>query len=41
MFIDLGPLRRKRDFRLLFIGQFVSVFGSMITYVAVLIRCTR
>jgi len=35
MFIDLGPLRRKRDFRLLFIGQFVSVFGSMITYVAV------
>src|SRR4051812_37611549 len=35
MFIDLGPLRRMRDFRLLFIGQFVSVFGSMITYVAV------
>jgi len=35
MLIDLGPLRRKRDFRLLFIGQFVSVFGSMITYVAV------
>lgn len=35
MFIDLGPLRQKRDFRLLFIGQFVSVFGSMITYVAV------
>jgi len=35
MLIDLGPLRRKRDFRLLFTGQFVSVFGSMITYVAV------
>lgn len=35
MLIDLGPLRTKRDFRLLFIGQFVSVFGSMITYVAV------
>jgi len=35
MLLDLGPLRKKRDFRLLFIGQFVSVFGSMITYVAV------
>src|SRR5262249_56886344 len=33
--LDLGPLRRHRDFRLLFLGQFVSFFGSMITYVAV------
>ena len=32
--IDLGPLRRHRDFRLLFAGQAVSFFGSMITYVA-------
>jgi MFS family permease len=32
--IDVGPLRRHRDFRLLFAGQGVSFFGSMITYVA-------
>lgn len=32
--LDAGPLRRHRDFRLLFIGQAVSFFGSMITYVA-------
>ena len=32
--IDVGPLRRHRDFRLLFVGQGVSAFGSMITYVA-------
>lgn len=35
MLLDLSPLRRHRDFRLLFFGQFVSFFGSMITYVAV------
>src|ERR1700681_4714588 len=33
--IDIGPLRRHRDFRLLFIGRLVSFFGSMITVVAV------
>jgi MFS family permease len=33
--MDVGPLRRRRDFRLLWIGQGVSFFGSMITYVAV------
>ena len=32
--IDIGPLKRHRDFRLLFFGQGVSFFGSMITYVA-------
>ena len=32
--MDFGPLRRRRDFRLLWIGQGVSFFGSMITYVA-------
>ena len=32
--IDVGPLRRHRDFRLLFVGMGVSNFGSMITYVA-------
>jgi MFS family permease len=33
--IDLTPLRRHREFRLLFVGQGVSFFGSMITYVAI------
>jgi MFS family permease len=32
--LDVGPLKRHRDFRLLFVGQGVSYFGSMITYVA-------
>jgi MFS family permease len=32
--VDVGPLKRHRDFRLLFVGQGVSYFGSMITYVA-------
>src|SRR6202049_2733185 len=32
--IDITPLRRHRDFRLLFIGRLVSFFGSMITVVA-------
>jgi MFS family permease len=33
--IDLGPLRRHRDFRLLFFGQATTLFGSMLTYVAI------
>src|SRR5271166_2818065 len=32
--MDLAPLRRSRDFRLMFIGQGISFFGSMVTYVA-------
>jgi MFS family permease len=32
--LDIGPLRRHRDFRLLFAGQALSFFGSEITYVA-------
>jgi MFS family permease len=32
--VDVGPLRRSRDFRLLFMGQAVSFTGSMVTYVA-------
>src|SRR6202171_180108 len=32
--VDITPLRRHRDFRLLFIGRMVSFFGSMITTVA-------
>ncbi|MFN8003547.1 MAG: MFS transporter [Acidobacteriota bacterium] len=31
--IDLSPLKTSRDFRLLFLGQFVSAFGSSISYV--------
>jgi MFS family permease len=33
--VDIGPLRRHRDFRLLFVGQTVSFLGSMVTFVAV------
>jgi MFS family permease len=33
--VDLTPLRRHRDFRLLTIGQLASFFGSMVTDVAV------
>jgi MFS family permease len=33
--VDITPLRRHRDFRLLFAGRLVSFFGSMITSVAV------
>ncbi len=33
--IDLGPLREPRGFRMLFAGQFVEVFGSQLTAVAI------
>jgi MFS family permease len=33
--IDLSPLKRSRDFRLLWLGQFVSEIGSEVTLVAV------
>jgi len=33
--IDLGPLRESRGFRLLFAGEFVEVFGSQLTAVAI------
>jgi MFS family permease len=33
--IDLGPLRRHREFRLLFIGQGFSFLGSTVSWVAV------
>jgi MFS family permease len=36
--LDLTPLRRNRDFRLVFIGQFVSAFGTLLTVVAVPIQ---
>jgi MFS family permease len=34
MLLDLSPLRRHRDFRLVFAGQLVSGFGTFLTYVA-------
>jgi MFS family permease len=33
--IDLTPLRRHRDYRRLFVGQALSFFGAMLTYVAI------
>lgn len=35
MFLDLSPLRVSRDYRLLFFGQLVSFFGSMMTVIVV------
>lgn len=35
MFLDVGPLRKSRQFRLLYAGQTVSFVGSMLTYVAI------
>jgi MFS family permease len=35
MFLNLEPLKKHRDYRLLYTGQLVSMFGSQITYVAV------
>jgi hypothetical protein len=32
--LDLAPLRRHRDYRLLFTGQTISAFGTFFTYVA-------
>ena len=34
MLLDVSPLRRHRDYRLLFLGQVVSALGSFFTYVA-------
>lgn len=33
--VDVTPLRHHHDFRLLFVGRFVSFFGTMITSVAI------
>jgi MFS family permease len=35
MLLDLSPLKVSRDYRLLFIGQMVSFFGSMMTFIVV------
>src|SRR5215213_4715231 len=33
MFLDLSPLKISRDYRLLFFGQLVSFFGSMMSFI--------
>lgn len=35
MLLDISPLRASRDYRLLFFGQLVSFFGSMMTFIVV------
>jgi MFS family permease len=35
VFLDISPLRVSRDYRLLFFGQLVSFFGSMMTFIVV------
>lgn len=35
MLIDLSPLKANRDFRYVYAGQFISFFGTMLTYVAI------
>jgi hypothetical protein len=35
MFLDLTPFRRNRNFRLLFLAQLISGFGSQMTLVSV------
>jgi ENTS family enterobactin (siderophore) exporter len=39
--VDLTPLRRSRDFRLLWLGELVSETGSNITLVALYIQVFR
>lgn len=34
MWIDISPLKKNRDFRYLYFGQFVSFFGTMLSLVA-------
>jgi MFS family permease len=41
MFVDVGPLRRHRDFRRLWAGQLVSQVGSQLTIVAVAYQTYR
>src|SRR6185295_17108733 len=35
MLLNIDPLRKNRDFRLLFLGQVISFLGSMVSYVAI------
>jgi MFS family permease len=35
LLVDIGPLKRNRNFRLLYLGQLVSILGSNLTVVAI------
>ena len=35
MLLDISPLKISRDYRLLFFGQLISFFGSMMTFIVV------
>lgn len=35
LYLDISPLKKYRNYRWLYSGQLISVFGSMITYVAI------
>lgn len=35
MLLNISPLRKHRDYRYLFLGQLISGFGSMVTYIAI------
>src|SRR5438445_8817797 len=35
MLINMSPLKKYRDYRLLFFGQLISFLGSMVSYVAI------
>lgn len=39
--IDPGPLRTSRDFRMVYLGQFVSTFGTALTYVVLPLQMWR
>src|SRR5690349_1546191 len=39
--LDITPLRRHRDYRLVFLGQTVSSFGTFLTYVALPVQIYR
>jgi MFS family permease len=41
MFLDLTPLRVSRDYRLLFFGQLISYFGSMMTFIVVPVQMLK
>ena len=41
VFVDISPLRRSREFRLLYSGQLVSFIGSQLTVVAVPLQVFR
>lgn len=39
--VDITPLRISRDYRLLFIGQLISFFGTMMTFIVVPVQMYR